>query len=79
MTWMIDWMVEDNLSYCRVVLSCHKYERVRCNIVILFYVMNCYVGQVCWPRVLVFDLVYKGRVSLIVVHHLCEIICEILV
>ena len=59
MTWMVDWMVEDNLSYCRVVLSCHKYERVKCNIVILLYVKNCYVGQVYWPRVLVIDLVYK--------------------
>jgi hypothetical protein len=28
MTWMVDWMVEVDLSYCRVVLSCHKYERV---------------------------------------------------
>ena len=36
MTWMVDWMVEDNLSYCRVVLSCHKYERVKYNIVIIF-------------------------------------------
>ena len=63
------WMVEVDLSYCRVVLSCHKYERVKYNIVVLYYVMNCYVGQVCWPRVLVIDLVYKGRVSLIVIHH----------
>lgn len=36
--------------------------------------MNCYVGQVYWPRVLVFDLVYKGRVTLIVIHSLREII-----
>ena len=39
------WMVEDNFSYYRVILSCHKYEIVNCNIVILYYVMNCY----CWP------------------------------
>ena len=67
---MIDWMVEVDLSYCRVVLSCHTYERVKCNIVILYYVINCYVDQVGWPRFLVIDLVYKGRVSLIVLHHL---------
>ena len=33
---MVDWMGEDNLSYCRVVLSCHKYERVKYNIDIIF-------------------------------------------
>ena len=32
--------------------------------------MNSYVGQVCWPRLLVIKLVYKGRVSLLVIHHL---------
>ena len=35
-TWMVDWVGEDNLSYCRVILSCHKYERVKYNIVIIF-------------------------------------------
>ena len=35
-TWMVDWMGEDNLSYCRVVLSSHKYERVKYNIFIIF-------------------------------------------
>ena len=71
---VMTWMVEVNPSHCRVVLSCHEYERVKYNVVILYYLMNCYVGQVCWPRVLVIDLLYKGRVSLIVIHHLCEII-----
>ena len=41
MTWMVDWMVEDNLSYCRVVLSCHKYERVKYNIVIVLEYYIC--------------------------------------
>ena len=79
MTCMVDWMVEVDLSYCRVVLSCYEYESIKCNIVIFYYAMNCYVGQVCWPRVLVIDHVYKGRVSLILINHLCEIICEVLV
>ena len=33
---MVDWMGEDNLIYCRVILLCHKYERVKYNIVIIF-------------------------------------------
>jgi hypothetical protein len=68
------WMVEVDLSYCRVVLSCHKYERVKCNIVILFYVRNCYVDHVYWDRILVIDLVYKGNISLIFIHHCIVVI-----
>ena len=61
---MVDWMVEDNLFYCRVVLLCNEL---------------LLSARVCWPRFLVIDHVYKGRVSLIVNHHWCEIICEVLV
>ena len=39
MTWMVDWMGEDNLSYCRVVLLCHNYERVKYNIVIVLRIL----------------------------------------
>ena len=61
---MVDWMGEDNLSYRRVVLSCHKYERVKYNIVIIF-----------GPRVLdlgfwSLDLYIKSESLFIVIHSL---------
>jgi hypothetical protein len=36
---MVDCMGEDNLSYCRVVLLCHKYVRVKYNIVIALRIL----------------------------------------
>ena len=36
---MVDWMGEDNLSYCRVVLLCHKYVRIKYNIFIALRIL----------------------------------------
>ena len=49
------------------------------NIVNILYVLDYHVGQVYWPK-LVFDHVYKERVSLIVIHHIVrDHSCEVLV
>ena len=61
-------MVEMTFPIVKWSLSCRQYVRVKYNIVNILYVMNCYVSQVV-GLTLVFDHVYKQRVSLIVIHH----------
>ena len=78
---MVDWMGDDNLSYCRVVLSCHKYERVKYNIVIVLRIL--YLLKLARVLELGFwslgfwslDLYIKSESLLIVFIH-CEIILD---
>ena len=66
---MVDWMGEDNLSYCRVVLSCHKYERVKYDIVIIFGPRVLDLG--CWSLGFwSLDLYIKSESLFIVIHSL---------
>ena len=74
--WLIGWL---RTTFPIIEWSYHVTSMKESNIIVLLYcniifALFVIVGQVCWPRVLVIDLVYKGRVSLIVIHHLCVII-----
>ena len=66
-------MVEVDLSYCRVVLSCHKYERVKYNIVIvliiLYLLMSARVLELGFWSL---DLYIKSESLFIVIHSLSD-------
>ena len=49
--WEVDGMGEMTFPNVKWSLSCHQYVRVNYNIVNILYVMDYYVGQVCWPNV----------------------------
>ena len=76
---MVDWMFEDNISYCRVVLSCHKYERVQYNIIFVNV-----SSVICYCRLGFWSLnLYIKNESLLIELYSCEIIldrylCEVL-
>ena len=68
---MVDWMGEDNLFYCRVVLLCHKYVRVKYNIVVTLRILYLLMSA----RVLVLgfwslDLYIKSESLFIAIHSL---------